>query len=207
VKLATAPTSVAAGAEGGQQGAGLEGVEGEPDASSAAHRRQEGHLGAAFSAASPRTMAWSTATCTPGPPSASPSSGSSSASAARRATGTGLDLPLAPAGQVAQAPEQQHPRHLSPGRRHVAGHGRGGAGDLEVVALRLGVDGRGSPRSSSASSAPARITARRSAASSWPRQVCSVPVQVSRTRLQASQKLWLSGVMKPSRPPVSATST
>ena len=34
-----------------------------------------------------------------------------------------------------------------------------------------------------------------------------VPVQVTRTRLQDSQKLWLSGVMKPSLPPVSATRT
>ena len=31
----------------------------------------------------------------------------------------------------------------------------------------------------------------------------SVPVQVMRTRLQDSQKLCVSGVMKPSRPPVS----
>ena len=33
----------------------------------------------------------------------------------------------------------------------------------------------------------------------------SVPVQVSRTRLQLSQKLWVIGVMKPIRRPVSAT--
>ena len=33
-----------------------------------------------------------------------------------------------------------------------------------------------------------------------------MPVQVSRTRLQDSQKLWLSGVMKPMRPPVSFAS-
>jgi hypothetical protein len=32
----------------------------------------------------------------------------------------------------------------------------------------------------------------------------SVPVQVSRTRLQLSQKCSVSGVMKPIRPPVSA---
>ena len=32
-------------------------------------------------------------------------------------------------------------------------------------------------------------------------------VAVTRTRLQLSQKLWLSGVMKPSRPPVSSTFT
>ncbi len=35
----------------------------------------------------------------------------------------------------------------------------------------------------------------------------SVPVQVTRTRLQPSQKLCVSGVMKPSRPPVSPTRT
>ena len=34
-----------------------------------------------------------------------------------------------------------------------------------------------------------------------------LPVQVTRTRLQDSQKLCVSGVMKPSRPPVSATRT
>ena len=34
-----------------------------------------------------------------------------------------------------------------------------------------------------------------------------VPVQVTRTRLQDSQKLWVSGVMKPSLPPVSSTRT
>ena len=34
-----------------------------------------------------------------------------------------------------------------------------------------------------------------------------LPVQVRRTRLQLSQKLWVSGVMKPSRPPVSFTRT
>ena len=51
--------------------------------------------------------------------------------------------------------------------------------------LRLGVHRRADRAiTSSSSSAPARITARRSAASSRPRQVCSVPVQVSRTRLQ-----------------------
>ena len=34
-----------------------------------------------------------------------------------------------------------------------------------------------------------------------------VPVQVTRTRLQGSQKLCVSGVMKPNRPPVSPTRT
>ena len=34
-----------------------------------------------------------------------------------------------------------------------------------------------------------------------------VPVQVTRTRLQPSQKLCVSGVMKPSRPPVSLIET
>ena len=66
---------------------------------------------------------------------------------------------------------------------------------------------RGSPASSSSSPSDARSGARRSAASSWPRHMYSVPVQVSRTRLQLSQKLWVSGVMKPSRPPVSSTRT
>ena len=33
------------------------------------------------------------------------------------------------------------------------------------------------------------------------------PDAVTRTRLQLSQKLWVSGVMKPIRPPVSATRT
>ncbi len=40
--------------------------------------------------------------------------------------------------------------------------------------------------------------ARKSAASSWPRHMYSVSVQVRRTRLQPSQKLWVIGVMKPS---------
>src|SRR6187549_2495146 len=53
----------------------------------------------------------------------------------------------------------------------------------------------------------ARSGARRSAASSCPRHMYSVPVQVRRTRLQLSQKLCVSGVMKPSRPPVSAIRT
>jgi hypothetical protein len=35
----------------------------------------------------------------------------------------------------------------------------------------------------------------------------SWPVQVRRTRLQLSQKLWVIGVMKPSVPPVSFTRT
>ena len=43
--------------------------------------------------------------------------------------------------------------------------------------------------------------------SSWRRHMKSVPVQVRRTRLQLSQKLCVSGVMKPSLPPVSFTST
>ena len=51
----------------------------------------------------------------------------------------------------------------------------------------------------------ARSSSRNSAASSWPRHMNSVPVQVSRTRLQDSQKLWVIGVMKPIRPPVSRT--
>src|SRR3954466_13724060 len=38
-------------------------------------------------------------------------------------------------------------------------------------------------------SAEALKALRKSEASSWPRQVCSVPVQVIRTRLQDSQKL------------------
>ena len=58
-----------------------------------------------------------------------------------------------------------------------------------------------------ASSGDERSTSRRSAASSWPRHMNSVPVQVRRTRLQLSQKLWVIGVMKPSRPPVSPTVT
>ena len=57
------------------------------------------------------------------------------------------------------------------------------------------------------SSADARSGLRRSEASSWPRQVCSVPVQVILTRLQDSQKLCVIGVMKPSLPPVSLTRT
>ena len=62
-------------------------------------------------------------------------------------------------------------------------------------------------RLSSSLPSEARSGARRSAASSWPRHMKSVPVQVTRTRLQLSQKLCVSGVMKPSRPPVSATRT
>src|SRR5215472_6851128 len=46
----------------------------------------------------------------------------------------------------------------------------------------------------------ARSGLRKSAASSWPRHMYSVPVQVTRTRLQDSQKLWVRGVMKPSGP-------
>src|ERR1700748_786508 len=53
----------------------------------------------------------------------------------------------------------------------------------------------------------ARSGLRRSEASSWPRQVCSVPVQVIRTRLQDSQKLWVIGGVEPSLPPVSLTPT
>src|SRR3978361_1947243 len=60
---------------------------------------------------------------------------------------------------------------------------------------------------SRSSSAEARSGLRKSEASSWPRQVCNVPVQVIRTRLQDSQKLWVMGVMKPSFPPVSLTRT
>ncbi len=80
--------------------------------------------------------------------------------------------------------------------------------DDEVVALRLA--GRWRDRSlaeSSSLSAEARSGLRKSEASSWPRQVCSVPVQVMRTRLQDLQKLWVIGVMKPSLPPVSPTAT
>ena len=40
-----------------------------------------------------------------------------------------------------------------------------------------------------------------------PRQGCSTPEAVTRTRLQSSQKLWVKGVMKPILPPVSATRT
>src|SRR6516225_6431736 len=61
--------------------------------------------------------------------------------------------------------------------------------------------------SSASSPSDWRNGVRRSAASSWPRHIYSVPVQVIRTRLQLSQKLWVSGVMKPSRRPVSRTVT
>ena len=37
--------------------------------------------------------------------------------------------------------------------------------------------------------------------------IFAVAVLVTRTRLQLSQKLWVRGVMKPSRPPVSSTLT
>src|SRR3978361_1808882 len=57
------------------------------------------------------------------------------------------------------------------------------------------------------SSAEARSGLRRSEASSWPRQVCSVPVQVIRTRLQDSQKLWGNGGMRMIWSPVSQTRT
>ena len=60
---------------------------------------------------------------------------------------------------------------------------------------------------SGASLSEARKGPRRSTASSCPRHMYIVPVQVTRTRLQDLQKLWVRGVMKPSRPPVSATST
>src|SRR5689334_20384293 len=60
---------------------------------------------------------------------------------------------------------------------------------------------------SSALSGELRSGLRRSEASSCPRQVWIVPVQVMRTRLQDSQKLCVIGVMKPSLPPVSATRT
>ena len=46
-----------------------------------------------------------------------------------------------------------------------------------------------------------RMISRRSTLASWPRHRNSRPVQVSRTRLHWSQKLWLSGVMKPMRWP------
>src|SRR5579871_1638121 len=114
---------------------------------------------------------------------------------------------LAPPGDVGQAAEHQDARHG--GQPPVVDMKRETAGcaprsmwkswplGLASTAARIAA-------SSAASSAPERITARRSLASSRPRQVCNVPVQVSLTRLQPSQKLWLSGVMKPRRPPVSA---
>src|ERR1700737_2258109 len=61
--------------------------------------------------------------------------------------------------------------------------------------------------SSTSSPSDWRSGVRRSAASSWPRHMKRVPVQVKRTRLQLSQKLWVNGVIKPSRRAVSLTVT
>ena len=83
--------------------------------------------------------------------------------------------------------------------------GRAPAVDDEVVALWLAAIASRIASSSSASLSPCTQRRRKSAASSWPRHMYSVPVQVSRTRLQLSQKLWVIGVMKPIRRPVSAT--
>ena len=70
--------------------------------------------------------------------------------------------------------------------------------DDEIVALGLAGDRLVDGALSSSLLSEARSGARRSAASSWPRHMKSWPVQVRRTRLQLSQKLWVIGVMKPS---------
>ena len=92
---------------------------------------------------------------------------------------------------------------------HVAAQSRPGvaAVDDEIVTLGLSRNGVDDDLPEARSSSEARTGARRSAASSWPRHMKSWPVQVSLTRLQLSQKLCVIGVMKPSRPPVSATPT
>ena len=100
---------------------------------------------------------------------------------------------------------QEHSR-LPAGDAHVARDGRasGAAIDDEVVAFRLQQHGLVDRRVQGSVVLAARSGARRSTASSWPRHMNSVPVQVRRTRLQLSQKLCVIGVMKPRRPPVSA---
>ncbi len=98
---------------------------------------------------------------------------------------------------------------VSRGMAHVAGHLACDAlaGIVEVVTLGLRAMAARIVWRRASSSALARRGARRSALSSWPRHMNSSPVQVTRTRLQLSQKLWVRGVMKPIFCPVWASLT